>query len=233
MRATVCPHDSARALPTWIEFFVVLGTVSGREFGFKPAADFPEFYRLWPQVDLVYANPLDALRLADTFGFIPLAASDRYDEVVLLVREDTPAHLAAFAGARVGFVPGQFASLLGMELLKKAGHAPGELVPFASWGEVLSALQAGKIRHALLYKDFYESLEPVSREGTKPVLISETRRFAHSFLLAPSRAEEAKALKGALLRMHEHPMAKLVLKDLGIGRFLPVDLAPLRALVRS
>ncbi len=233
MRATVCPHDTARNLPLWIEFFVVLGAATGGEFGFQPAADFPEFYRLWPELELIYANPLDALELADKHEFIPLAGNDRYDEVAFVVRKGTPASLEAFAGARVGYVPGQFASLLGERLLRKAGHAPGELVAFSSWNEVLAALRAGRLDHAFLYKDFYESLDLLSREGTRLAKVSDTRRFSHLFLVAPSRAGEADALREAFLRLPEHPMAQPVLQDLGIGRFFPADLTALRALVRS
>jgi len=212
---------------------VVLGAATGREFGFRPAADFPEFYRLWPELELVYANPLDALKLADEHGFIPLVSNDRYDEVAFVVREGTPAALEAYAGARVGYVPGQFASLLGERLLQEAGYVPEGYVAFSSWGEVLAALRAGRLDHAFLYKDFYESLDPLSREGTRLVEVSNSRRFSHLFLLAPSRAGEAEALREAFLRLPEHPMAGPVLQDLGIARFFPADLAPLRALVRS
>jgi ABC-type amino acid transport substrate-binding protein len=223
MDATVCPHDTAKGLTGWIEFFVVLGAVSGEEIGFLPAQDFPEFYRLWPQVDLVYANPLDALKLEEEHGFLPLAGNDRYDEVVFLVGEGVPPSLESFGGARVGTVPDTFAALLGQELLRKSGVRPGELVPFGSWGEVLSALRAGRITHAFLYRDYYEGLSPVSLEGTTPVLVSETRRFSHVFLLSPRQAGKKEALLSALLALPEHPMGRPVLEELRISRFYPVD----------
>ncbi|KGQ21722.1 hypothetical protein THFILI_11990 [Thermus filiformis] len=210
-------------MTSWIEFFVVLGAVSKEEIGFLPAQDFPEFYRLWPQVDLVYASPLDALRLEEEHGFLPLAGNDRYDEVVLLVREGVPPRLESFGGARVGAVPDTFAALLGQELLRKSGVRPSELVPFGSWNEVLAALRKGQITHAFLYRDYYEELSPVSLEGTTPVLVSETRRFSHVFLLSPRQAGKKEALLSALLALPEHPMGRPVLEELGIGRFYPVD----------
>ncbi len=223
MKATVCPHDTAKNLPLWIEFFVVLGAAGPEEVGFLPAQGFPEFYRLWPEVELVYANPLDALRLEDELGFLPLAGNDRYDEVALLVAEGREPSLAAFEGERVGMVPGQFATFLGQELLKEAGVRPGALVPFSSWGEVLAALKAGTIALAFLYKDFFESLSPVSLEGTRTVLVSQTRRFSHLFLLAPARAELRDPLTETLAALPGHAMAAPVLADLGIGRFFPLD----------
>lgn len=234
MQATVCPHDTAKNLPLWIEFFVVLGAVGPEEVGFLPADGFPEFYRLWPRVDLVYANPLDALRLEEEHGFLPVAGNDRYDEVALLVREGVPAELGAFEGARVGMVPGQFATFLGRQVLHDAGVRPAELVPFASWGEVLAALREGKIGHAFLYRDFFAALSPVSREGTALVLVSETRRFSHLFLLAPGRRALKAPLTEAPTALPQHPMGAPVLADLGIGRFDPLDTtAPIRELVGS
>ncbi len=160
MRATVCPHDTARGLPLWIEFFVVLGAVSGRAFGFQPAADFPEFYRLWTQADLIYANPLDALRLVDEHGFLPVVQNDRYDEAVFLVREGVPKALEAFDGAEVGVVEGQFATLLAKRLLAERGIVPKRYRPYSSWGEVLDALRRGELTTGVLYRDFYEALSP-------------------------------------------------------------------------
>ena len=234
MRATVCPHDTARGLPLWIEFFVVLGAVSGRAIGFQPAADFPEFYRLWNQVDLIYANPLDALRLADERGFLPLVSNDRYDEAVFLVRDGLPASLEVFDGAEVGMVEGQFATLLAKRLLAERGIHPRGYRPFASWGEVLDALRRGELACGVLYRDFYEALSPVSREGTTLVFSSEERRFSHLFLLSPELQDELEAMRESFLKLTGHPMAEPVLKDLGIGRFFPVkDLSPIRALVES
>ncbi len=213
---------------------MVLSAVSGRAIGFQPAAGFPEFYQLWNQVDLIYANPLDALRLADERGFLPLVSNDRYDETVFLVRDGLPASLEVFDGAEVGMVEGQFATLLAKRLLAERGIHPRGYRPFANWGEVLDALRRGELACGVLYRDFYEALSPVSRERTTLVFSSDERRFSHLFLLSPDLQDELEAMQESFLKLTGHPMAEPVLKDLGIGRFFPVkDLSPIRALVES
>ncbi len=104
LTASVCPHDTSKNLPTWIEFFLALGQVSGLEIGYAHAAEFPEFYERFHEVGLVYANPLDALRIEDERGFVPVAMPDNYDEVVFVTRDEAAGGLEAFAGRMLGAV---------------------------------------------------------------------------------------------------------------------------------
>ncbi len=233
LSASACPHDTAKNLPTWIEFFLVLGQVSGLEIGYAHAADFPEFYARFPEVDLVYANPLDALRIEDERGFVPVAMPDNYDEVVFVAREGSADGLADFADRPLGAVENQFATLLGCLLLNEAGVRNGEIRYYPSWGEVLAALRRGEIEHALLYKDFYDQLGGLSLEGVRTVQVSDARRFAHVVMLAPERAGLRPQLLEGLLRLPEHPLGRLILADLRIGGFAPFDSTePIRALLR-
>lgn len=229
----VCPHDSARALPLWLELMVVLGNLSGHDLNLVTTADFEEFYAAWDRARLVYANPLDALKL-DGRGFLPIAQSPKSDEVVFVVAEGVEPTLASFAGQPLACVEGQFASFLGQDLLKKAGFVPGEIVCLPSWSEVLNALRGGRLKHGLLYKDFFESLSPVSLEGVRVVEVSNDGRFGHLWMLHPELRAIADDLKAALAKLPEHPMGQLVQADLGFGPWkLEPDLAPLKALVQS
>ncbi|ADR37291.1 PhnD/SsuA/transferrin family substrate-binding protein [Oceanithermus profundus] len=230
LTASACPHDTAKNLPTWIEFFLVLGQLSGLEIGYAHAADFPEFYARFDEVDLVYANPLDAVRIERARGFLPVAMSDNYDEVVFVAAEDTGGGIAAFAGQTFGAVEGQFATLLAQTLLHEEGvSATARYYP--SWGEVLAALRRGEVRHAVLYKDFYAQLEELSLEGVCTLRVSDARRFAHLVMLAPERAALLPRLREGLEAMARHPLGRLILDDLRIGSFRPLDTtAPIRAL---
>ena len=231
LSASACPHDTAKNLPTWIEFFLVLGQVSGLEIGYQHAADFPEFYERFREVDLVYANPLDALRIEDERGFVPVAMPDNYDEVVFVAREGTQGGLETFEGKPVGAVENQFATLLGCLLFGEAGVRSGEIRYYPSWGEVLAALRRGEIEHALLYKDFYDQLSELSLEGVRTVQVSQARRFAHVVMLNPERAELRPQLLEGLAKLPEHPLGQLILADLRIGRFTPFgSTEPIRAL---
>jgi hypothetical protein len=233
LTASACPHDTAKNLPTWIEFFLVLGQVSGVEIGYAHAADFPEFYARFAEVNLVYANPLDALRIEDERGFLPVAMPDNYDEVVFIAGEgEDAAGLEAFADRPFGAVEGQFATLLACMIFKEEGVRTGAIRYYPSWNEVLAAVREGEIGHAVLYKDFYTQLGELSLEGVRTLRVSEARRFAHVVMLDPERAGLREALAEGLVRMADHPLGRLILDDLRIGRFSPFDsTAPIRELL--
>jgi len=222
LTASVCPHDTAKNLTTWIEFFLVLGQTAGLEIGYLHAADFPEFYERFGEVQLVYANPLDALRIEDERGFLPLATTDRYDEVVFVAREGAARTLADFADRPLAMVEGQFATLLGCTLLQERGVQVGPLRPYPSWGEALAALRQGEVEHALLYKDFFEQLSELSLEGVQVVEVSDARSFGHVLMLHPDYAAHRTVLLEALARLPDHPLGAMVLADLRIGSWREV-----------
>lgn len=233
LSASACPHDTAKNLPTWIEFFLVLGQVSGVEIGYAHAADFPEFYQRFAEVNLVYANPLDALRIEDERGFLPVAMPDNYDEVVFVAAEGEAADdLQAFDGRPFGAVEGQFATLLACMILKEEGVRTGAIRYYPSWNEVLAAVRDGEIGHAVLYKDFYTQLGTLSLEGVRTLRVSEARRFAHVVMLDPEHADLREPLTEGLTRMGDHPLGRLILDDLRIGGFTPFpSTAPIRELL--
>lgn len=127
LTATACPHDTAKNLPTWIELFLVLGQISGLEIGYVHTADFPEFHERFGEVNLVYANPLDAVRIEDERGFVPVATSEGYDEVVFVAAPGAEGEdLQVFEGQPFGACEGQFATLLAGTILKREGVRPGQ-----------------------------------------------------------------------------------------------------------
>jgi len=232
LTASACPHDTAKNLPTWIEFFLVLGQTSGLEIGYAHAADFPEFYERFREVNLVYANPLDALRIEDERGFVPVAMPDNYDEVVFVAREGAGSSLESFSGRPFAAVENQFATLLARLILKEEGVRTGEVRFYPSWGEVLAAVRGGEVGHAVLYKDFFAQLSDLSLEGVRTVKVSQARRFAHVVMLDPEHVERREALVQGLARMADHPLGRLILDDLGIGVFAPfASTEPIRALL--
>lgn len=232
LTASVCPHDTAKNLTSWIEFFLVLGQISGLEIGYAHAADFPEFYERFREVDLVYANPLDALRIEEERGFLPVAMPDNYDEVVFVARKGAGSTLDSFAGQPFAAVENQFATLLAFRIFEEAGVRTGEVRFYPSWGEALAALRSSEIGHAVLYKDFYAQLSDLSLEGVRTVKVSQTRRFAHVVMLNPEHAERRAALAHGLTRMAPHPLGRLILDDLGIGGFAPfASTEPIRELL--
>lgn len=223
MHATVCPHDTVKGVTAWVELFVVLEAICKEDIDFFPVRDFPQFYQLWPQMDLIYANPLDAFKLEEEHGFLPVAGNNRYDEIVFLVREGMPSSLESFENARVGTVPGVFVTFLAQDILRKAGVRPAELVPFKSWGEVFAALKSGQITHAFLYRDYYDGLTAGDFEGTTTVLISNTRLFSHIFLLSPRQKEKGELFLSVFRSLPSHPMAQPALEALKITQFYPVE----------
>ncbi len=223
LQATAVPDHPVKDLTAWPDFFVALGELSGLQIGFLPATDFPEYFRLLEEVDLVYASPLSALRLEDRRGFLPLAAPNRYDEVVFLARAGVAKDLAVFANQPFGGVEGPFATFLAQRILEEAGIQPGPLRPYPTWEEVLAALKWGEVERAILpCMGCFDRLSSLAQEGFEVVYVSQTEKAYHLFMLHPEHRDKREALLGALYRLPEHPLGKEALEALGIEAFREV-----------
>jgi len=216
----VCPHDSVRKMTTWIELFVILGQLLGEDIGYIYISNFQEFSDKLPEAGLIYASPLDALE-AKKLGFVPVAMPQRRDEVVFVASE--PVDLESFDGAEMAAVCGTFATRYACSYLKERGIEPGPIRHFDDCNEVLQAVRRHEVERGALYKDFYDSLDPLSLEGVHTVEITDTGRYGHMLMLHPELAELRDPLREALFRMEEHPIGGDVLQDLELGSWEPVD----------
>ena len=187
MRVAVCPHDTAKNKVLWIDVLTYLGRRTGLPFSLVPCPDFPSYYRCFEEVDLTFSNPLDALRIKEMRGFVPIAASDNHDEVVFIAHPEVDApSFQTFVGQEVPAVENQFATLLGRYILRREGVNDYALVYLDSWQEVLRKVSQGLYPVGFLYKDFYDQLSRTSRELVRAFYASDERLAAHLFMIDPA-----------------------------------------------
>lgn len=226
-KLAVCPHDTSKRLPDWIDFAVYLGGHLGIHLSLVQSMDFESFHASFPEISLAYANPLDALRLEEERGFVPVAGNDNYDEVVFVVAKGK--EVEDLSGKRVGTVRDTLPTLLGVKALRDQGVTHFTLDYYDSWGVVALKVIEGAVDLGFLYKDFYDQLLPSTKEEFHVLFESQTRAFSHYFMVDPKEEDLARRLKEILL----NPEREL-LQALGFSHFYEVaSLEPLRQFVKE
>lgn len=219
---SACPHDTSSRPEQWFAFAQQLSYRSGFSVRFSLSLDFPEFRKMFPELDLVYANPNDALHLVDQRGFIPLARmADRFDEGVVVCRRDEPQGLQEIPQKRIATCVSMIITDIVMRHLVQKGITPGPMVDKPSWGAVLAALLNKETDMAILYRDFFLELRPETRQELMVVTESNEQVAFHVFLLAPQHQDMVETFQGALLGFHEEPGSARVLQELGCERLVP------------
>ncbi len=221
MKIAVCPHDSAKNKSQWLYFITYISQKTGLELTMEQCLDFDCYYRSFPEVDMTYSNPLDALKIHRERGFIPLAGNDNYDEVVIISGRDAESSLEAIRGQGVLCVENQFATYLGMKILSDKGIDFSPLFR-DSWQAVLTDIAKGIASYGMLYKDFWEQLSPLSKRDVKVVYESQEKLSSHLVMLSPEHKEHAERITDTLLNMPKDPEGAEILKPLKIGEWYPV-----------
>ncbi|MFN3414526.1 MAG: PhnD/SsuA/transferrin family substrate-binding protein, partial [Thermoanaerobaculum sp.] len=156
---SACPHDTAEDPEQWFLFTQMLSKVLGHSIRFELALDFPDFWSTMEQLDLVYANPNDSLTLVSIHGFLPLARfNGRFDEGVVVGREDSPFDLQEISSKRVSTCTSMLVTNTVVKHLKKMGLQLGQIMDAPSWDAVLANLLKGEADFAILCRDFFEEL---------------------------------------------------------------------------
>lgn len=218
---SACPHDTANRIERWFVFTQQLTKQSRFSVRFSLALNFHEFRGMFDKLDLVYADPNNALHLVRDRDFIPLARMDgRFDEAVIVCRGDQPQALATISNQRIATCKSLIITDIAIRYLERQGLIPGELVDQPSWGAALAALLRGDADLAILYADFYYDLKPETREEL--LLLGESQeRFAfHAFLLTPGKASLAEELRSILLTLHQNPDGAAALQALGCPKLV-------------
>ncbi|MCS7312889.1 MAG: phosphate/phosphite/phosphonate ABC transporter substrate-binding protein [Acidobacteria bacterium] len=220
---SACPHDTADRPERWFAFAQQLSRRTSLSVRFLLALDFPEFRKMFPELDLVYANPNDALNLLQRQGFIPLARMDgHFDEGVLVCRQDDPHDLSRVPGSRLATcVSLVITDIVVRHLAKQGVELLGEMVDRPSWSAALASLLHGEVDLAILYRDFFLSLKPETRQKLMVVAESNERTLFHVFLVAPRRQAMIRDLQQALLGFHQEEASAKVLRELGCERLVP------------
>ncbi len=222
LKVAICPHDTVKDTVTWIDFISYLSKKTGIKFSLENCLDFSCYYEKLPEVDLTYSSPLDALKVSEELGFIPVAGNDNYDEVVIIANEKEEKSLEAIKGKKVLYVANQFASFLRMHILRKKG-INAELENRDSWQKVLGDVKRGVAPYGFLYKDFWNDLTRISKEGVVPIYESNERIASHVIMLSPKYENQRDNILEALWEMTTDKKGRKILERLNINHWFPLD----------
>ena len=221
---SVCPHDIVKQLQTWLDMGAYLGHKLGVPVQLRRAMDFQEFYQSLHQSDMVFVNPMDAWVLHATHGFLPISRTELYDEVAFFAPAgSTSASLENLEGQPIGAVEKQFATYLGLYLLRQQGIEPGEVRFLDSWIQVVRKVVDGEIPYGLLYSDFLRGLSSLSRSMIQVIYESETRYATHMFLMHPRHEAMCEKVLAVLENMVNDIRGSAILQALQLGRWVPAQ----------
>ncbi len=222
MKVAVCPHDSTKNKVNWLYFITYLSEKVGIDLTMEQCFDFDCYYKSFPHVDMTYSNPLDALKIHRERDFIPVAGNDNYDEVVIIANKEAEPKLEAIKGNKVLCVKNQFATYLGMHILKKM-DVDYFLEYKDSWQSVLSGVSRGEAPYGFLYKDFWDQLSDLSRRAVVPIYESDEKLSSHLIMIAPELQQYRSLILEALGEMPKDEKGAKIMKELRINRWYPVD----------
>ena len=221
----VCPHDTARKPERWYLFAQLLGKHIGSIVSFEPCLDFNEFHEKLTSADIIYANPQDSLKLYQHNKYIPLAHPvEMYDEVVFISSRDRDqASLQDIDGQGIVSVRSMMPTCLAIEFLNAQNIRPTHVENRDSWMAVVKSVYKGDISFGLLYKDFYDGLNELTRSAFNVIDETREQKIHHMFMLKPSFSNQSKKITDSLLKLHTKPQATDVLGALDMKRLQRVD----------
>ncbi len=235
MLFSVCPHDIVKQLQSWLDLSAYLTRRLEQPVQLRQAMDFREFYQGLSETDLVFANPMDAWVLHQEHGFLPLCRTELYDEVVFIAGEEAAtATLEDLGGKPLGAVERQFATYLGLYLLRERGIEPEAVRFYDSWVQVIRAVSQGEVPYGVLYRDFYTELSPLTRSMIRVLYESQTGYATHIFLVHPQHASLRDRLVALLEATTEDAQGQAILQALNLGRWVPIkDLGMIAQIVTA
>ncbi len=221
---TVSPDFPPQHIAGWYIFNTWLQNKLGIGIHLELYPDFPNQREaiLNDQVDLVYANPYDAAMLIREKGFQVLARpQNKRDEAIVAAKAD-----AAFnevedlkPGIRLAATIDPAVYLLGMMMLEPAelDEENIHVQRVESYPVAAKLLIRGEADIAFFLKEAYEELSNLTRQELKVLVDSQIGDLFHAFLVSPRLADQAEAIRDALLGMRGDAKGQSVLETLGFA----------------
>lgn len=233
----VCPHDTAKQPERWYEFAVYLSHALDGVVSFTQSVDFQDFHGQMHQSALIYANPQDAIKLAEKHNFVPIARSNSlYDEVVFIANSNIEnPNLSKIDGQKVASVLSMLVTHIGLKHLQGLQVAPADMVDEKSWLHVLKSVYKNDVSFGFLYKDFYDGLNALSKSSISVIGKTESKQAYHMLMLHPDYSHIAASLSTHLLAMHETERGRALLESLHMGQWVktePDTIGALKALIQ-
>lgn len=174
-------------------------------------------------IALVYANPFDAGSLMRDKGYIALAKPDLPSEQVLVVANAQSAFASLGdlpADSRVLITANRDIERIGLEVLQGSAITADSVqwLHTRTFPELARRLMANEAEIGLLLARSFRSMNASTQGSLKILFETEFNDFGHIMLLHPDFAEQADALRAALVNMVQSPVNKMTLEDLGLPK---------------
>lgn len=219
LKLLVSPADTANNSERWYEFVVYLSRKLDQAVGLDTAFDKDDFHSRMHQADLVFATPQEAVLLHQKAGYVPTCRpQNQAEEVVFVTHSENPDNsLSQFNGADVITAKNTTPTRLGLTLLAKKGIKPASVNGKNAWMHVIKAMQNDTSACGFLSKNFYDELNPLSRDSIQVLGTSKLNRVYPQMLVKSQHQEVADGIAMTLLSMSECDKGKQVLEKLGMS----------------
>ena len=178
--------------------------------------------------DIVYVNPVDAVRLVREKGFIPIVrVKDRLDEVVIAVSDENP--ISTITGLKpklkLGMTANPDVNMISMMLLEAVDLNNSNVIKhtYGSYIIVVKNILKGEVEAGIFLAKAYDDLSNVVKKQLKILLRSDIDELYHSFLIAPELAYKQEEIQSLLVSMGGNPVGKGILEALGFKAWLSIE----------
>ena len=219
----VCPHDTASNPDKWFHLAQYISRHLTESVHFHKCLDFGEFHEQLTEGGLIYANPQDSLHLIKEHNYEPLVrATNLSDEIVFIASEkiDTP-QLSDFNNSQVVSVNSMMVTRVGVKYLFDNQITPDKITSKDNWMSVVKGIYRSEDDYAMLYKDFYEGLNSLTKSGLQFIDKTQDGTIHHNLLIAPEFASLSQEVQQLLLKMGDD--GQKILADLDVEKFVSVS----------
>jgi ABC-type phosphate/phosphonate transport system substrate-binding protein len=227
----IAPDFSPERFAGWHMFNTLLQRRSGIKLHLLTPASPLEQAALFDkdQVDLVYANPFDAVDLIRQQGYVPFARpAGKSDEMVIATAAESALQRLEDIrpGSRIALTDNKDVRLIGLRLLEPADltEALIEWVPVDSFQAVARLTLKGDVQAGFFLAEAYASLTRMTRSQLRVLVESRISDISHVVLAHPRMAGDLPRVSQALLGIGSEPADTDVLDALGLpGGFEPIS----------
>jgi phosphonate transport system substrate-binding protein len=202
----------------------------GKKVHFRSSSSYKKFMQKLDeeQPDIVFVQPFDYVRIADRYGYLPLATRDEPLATIVVVPEDSRlTTLASLKGKKIALPPSVAAvSLLLEAALRENGMVPGVDVQLSHRRSHVSCMQQVVIGAA----DACGTAAPALRffthkMNTKLKVIAQTSSIPHTLFAVHPRvpAAEREKILQAILTLGDSEQGRALLKRGKLKPFVPIN----------
>ena len=221
----IAPDFSPERFAGWHMLNTLLQRRSGIKLHLLTPASPPEQSSLLAggNVDLVYANPFDAVDMIRQQGYMPFARpAGKSDEMVIATAAGSALQRLEDIrpGSRIALTDNKDVKLIGLRLLEPADltEALIEWVPVENFQATARLILKGEVQAGFFLAEAYASLTRMTRNQLRVLVESRISDISHVVLAHPRMAGDLPRVSQALLGIGSEPADRDVLDALGLPK---------------